>query len=159
MRSNSSNNVYLAAHTQRSKVYVFRRYKVCVYTKPQGRIRLVRGKIKRTRQGLPWCNTGLSFWSLEPSPGPPGWNDPLNLFCNFLDLPFSFSVVFSHLSLSLSLFKRSSPQPSHPSLSHTGTSERAAAKWPALCFILLLVRFCFCLWRFDFRSQSPGGLL
>lgn len=44
-----------------------------------------------------------------------------------------------------------SPPPAHASrpslLSHTlrATAKRAAAKWPALCFILLLVRFCFCL--------------
>lgn len=58
-------------------------------------------------------------------------------------LPFSLSL--SCLFPPLSFLKCTSLQLSHPWLPHRGTSVRAAAKWPALCFILLVVRFCFCL--------------
>lgn len=73
---------------------------LCVCTKPPGRICLVRGKIKRTHQGLPWCNTGQNPESVTPACR---LNWPLNPFYNFLYLPLSSSVVFSHLSPSLQM--------------------------------------------------------
>lgn len=146
----------VAPNIQRTKVHVLYMC-LCVCAKPQGETRLVRGKIKRTHQGLPWCNRGLFFWALKASPWPAGWIEPWThsaTSCTSLSPFLSLSCLFPPLSF----LKCTSLQLSHPWLPHRGTSVRAAAKWPALCFILLVVRFCFCLWRFDFRSQSPGGL-
>lgn len=85
-------------------------------------------------------------------------NWPLNPFWNFPMPP-------SSLVLSLSgLFPPPSPlKCNSPTLSHRGTSERRAAKWPALCFILLVVRFCFFVFygltfihKVQEDSDSPG---
>lgn len=74
--------------------------------KPQGRICLVRGKNKRTCQGLPWCNTVLAFRAPKASPRPAGWIDPWTLSAtSWTSLSFSlsfFCVLFLPLSLCLS---------------------------------------------------------
>lgn len=95
----------VAPNIQRTKVHVLYMC-LCVCAKPQGETRLVRGKIKRTHQGLPWCNRGLFFCAPKASPWPAGWIDPWThsaTSCTSLSPFLSLSLVFSHLSLSLNV--------------------------------------------------------
>ena len=83
---------------------------VCVCIKPQARIRLVRGKIRRTHEGLPWCNIGSCSEA---------WKHHAVLQAKLTPEPLS-ATSWTSLSLSPTRFL-----PRTHRFSHTGSSQMA----------------------------------